>query len=467
MPEENFDLIVLGAGPGGYVASIRAAQLGLKVGCIEHEHLGGICLNWGCIPTKALIRSAEVYHLLKNGKNFGLSAENITFDFSQVVKRSRAISERLVKGVGFLFKKHAVTHINGHARLAVNKKVEVLDGAGSVIQVLNAKNMIIATGARPRELPGVAFDGEHIITSKEAMLLQEVPESMIIIGAGAIGVEFAYIYNAFGCKITLIEMLPNILPIEDTEITAVLTRAFKRSKIDMMTGTKVERIERTHNGVSVSVVADDGTQKDIHAEMALVAIGVQGNIENIGLEQVGVAVERGCIKVDEFYKTNIDGIYAIGDVIGPPWLAHVASAEGIAAVEKMTGMDVQPLNYDNAPGCTYCQPQVASVGLTEEAAQKKGYEIKIGRYPFLINGKALALGENQGLVKLIFDAKHGELLGAHIVGPEATELLAELVTARTLETTAHELIKTIHAHPTLTEGIMEAAAEAYDEAIHI
>ena len=467
MSEKEFDLIVIGAGPGGYVAAIRAAQLGLHVACVERENLGGICLNWGCIPTKALIRSAEVYQLFQHGKNFGLSTEGIAFDFSEIVKRSRKISERLTKGVGFLFKKHNVTHISGHAQLTTQKTVEVRSASGGETQTLKALNIIIATGARPRPLPGIAFDGKRIITSKEAMLLDRVPESMAIIGAGAIGVEFAYIYNSFGCNVTLIEMLPGILPIEDAEITAVVDRAFKRSRISVLAGTKVEKVNANGSGVTVTVATGDGSEKAIQTDKALVAIGVQGNIEDIGLEAVGIAIERGYIKVDEFYRTNIDGIYAIGDVIGPPWLAHVASAEGIAAVEKIAGLEVQPIDYDNVPGCTYCQPQVASVGLTEEKANERGYEIKIGRYPFLANGKALALGENQGLAKLIFDAKNGALLGAHIVGSEATELLAELVTARRLKATAHQLIKTMHAHPTLSEAIMEAAAAAYDEAIHI
>ncbi|MBN1351093.1 dihydrolipoyl dehydrogenase [candidate division KSB1 bacterium] len=466
MANATFDVIVIGAGPGGYVAAIRAAQLGMTVACVERDNLGGICLNWGCIPTKALIRSAEVFSLFQHSKNFGLSVENAAFDFKEIVSRSRKISERLTKGVGFLFKKNGVTHISGTARLTADKRVDVLDPAGTVTQTLSAKHIVIATGARPRTIPGVDFDGSRIITSKEAMLLDRVPESMVIIGAGAIGVEFAYIYSTFGCKVTLIEMLPTILPIEDSEITEVVARAFKRMKIEMLTNTRVEQVTKTGDGVAITTAAD-GQSKEIRAEMTLVAIGVRSNVETIGLEQAGISLEKGYIKVDEFYRTNIEGIYAIGDVIGPPWLAHVASAEAITAIEALAGHDVDPIDYHNIPGCTYCQPQVASVGLTEAAARGKGIDLKIGRYPFLANGKALALGENQGMVKLIFDSKNNTLLGAHIVGAEATELLAELVTARSLKATGRDLFKTIHAHPTLSEGIMEAAAAAYSEAIHV
>jgi len=466
MGEQSYDLIVIGAGPGGYVAAIRAAQLGMSVACIERDRLGGVCLNWGCIPTKALIRSAEVYHLYQNGKSFGLAAEAVTVDWPAIVARSRSVSERLTKGVAALFKKHNIAHLSGQARLTAQRQVEVLDAAGNRLQLLSAKHILIATGARPREIPGIRFDGQRIITSKEAMLVAAIPESMVIIGAGAIGIEFAYIYSTFGCKVTLIEMLPTLLPIEDTEITAVVARAFRRLKVDVMTETRVQEVALVNDGVGVTVTGKDGARKTIEARKALVAIGVQGNIENIGLEAAGVVVDRGYVKVDEFYRTSAPGIGAIGDVIGPPWLAHVASAEGIVAVEKLAGLDVKPIDYSNIPGCTYCQPQVASVGLTEDAAKKQGLEYKVGRYQFVANGKALALGENQGMVKLLFDARTEELLGAHIVGPEATELLGELVTARSLKATAQDLIKTIHAHPTLTEGIMEAAAAACGAAIH-
>jgi len=466
MNEHNFDLAIIGAGPGGYVAGIRAAQLGLKPVVIERDELGGVCLNWGCIPTKALLRSAEIYHQLKNLNKLGLSAEAIDFNWPKVVHRSRQIAGRASKGIAYLFKNKNVTHLKGHARLVANNRLEVSDEKGAGTDTVRADNIIIATGARPRALPGIAFDGKRIISSKEAMSLDELPGSMIIIGAGAIGVEFAYIFNSFGIKVTLIEMLPHILPVEDDDITAELTKLFKRKKIEIFTETQVDQLQVLSDGIQVSVSTPEGSRQ-LTAEIALLAIGVQGNVENTGLEKIGIAIEKGAIQVNENYQTNIPGVYAIGDVIGPPWLAHVASAEGIHAVEHIAGKSGPPLNYQNIPGCTYCQPQVASIGLTEKQAREQGIPLKIGRYPFLAHGKALALGENEGLVKLIFNANDDTFLGGHILGSEATELLAELSLARSFSARIEDFIQTIHAHPTLSEGILEAAAAAAGEAIHI
>ena len=463
---EKYDLVVLGTGPGGYVAAIRGAQLGMKVAVVEKDDVGGICLNWGCIPTKSLLRNAEIYHLFKRSKEFGFTVSGLEVDFSKVIKRSRQVSERLVKGIQYLLKKNKIDSIMGFGRLAKNNTIEVLDDKQKVIQTVHAKNIIVATGARPREIPNVKFDGKKVISSKEAMVLPSIPESMIIIGAGAIGIEFAYFYNAFGTKVTVVEMLPHILPIEDEEIVHVLERSFKKSKINVLVDTKVEAVDAKGKKVKVTVSNEKGEQK-LEADVALMAIGVQGNIENIGLDELGVELEKGYIKVDEFYQTNIPGIFAIGDIIGPPWLAHVASAEGITAVEFMADKNPKPVDYTNIPGCTYCIPQVASLGLTEEKAKEAGYELKIGRFPFRGIGKALAYGESEGMVKLIFDARYGELLGAHIVGADATELIAEMGIAKSQETTFEEIHKTIHAHPTMSEAIMEAAAAADGSAIHI
>ncbi len=463
---QSYDVTIIGAGPGGYPAAIRAAQLGFKVACIEAKHLGGICLNWGCIPTKSLLRNAELWETLKHADDFGLKFDNLSFDFSKIIQRSRDIANRLSKGVAYLFKKSNVTHIDAFGKLHSNSSIGLYDHDGNLKEEITSKHIIIATGARTRTLPGIEIDGKKVLSSTEAMILDHVPQSIAIIGAGAIGVEFAYFYNTLGSKITLIEMLPNILPIEDTEVSKELERNFRKAKIKMMTSTKVETLSHTDDGVSVTVSSDKGTEV-IEAEVAIMAVGVRGNVENIGLEQVGVEMDRGYIKVDAMYRTNISGLYAIGDVIGPPWLAHVATAEGIICVEAIAGKNPTPINYDNIPGCTYCQPQVASVGFTEQKAHEKGYELKIGKFPFTASGKAIAAGHTDGFVKLIFDAKYGELLGAHIIGSEATELIAELCMARTFEATEHEIIKTIHAHPTLSEAIMEAAAQAYGEAVNI
>lgn len=463
---EQYDVVIIGSGPGGYVAAIRAGQLGLKTAVVERAEIGGVCLNWGCIPTKALLHSAGLLQEMKESKKFGIIAPEVSVDFAAMVKNSRMVANRLSKGVEFLFKKNKVTTIRGNGKILAKGKVEVTAEDKSK-KVVEAKNIIVATGARPRAIPGIEFDGKKIISSKEALVLPDLPKSMVIIGAGAIGVEFAYFYSTLGTKVTLVEMLPHILPIEDKEVVDVVAKSFKRAGIDILTDTKVDKVSKNDKTVQVSVSSKDG-KKDLTAEMALVAIGVQGNIENIGLESVGIKIDRGFIQVDkQTLRTNVSGIYAIGDIIGPPWLAHVASAEGIAAVEAIAGKHYMPVDYDNIPGCTYCQPQVASLGLTEEKAREKGYDIKVGKFPFLASGKSLAMGHSEGFAKLIFDAKYGELLGAHIVGAEATELLAELGVAKTLETTADEIFNTIHAHPTLSEVIKEAAEDAYGMAIHI
>jgi len=461
----EYDLLVIGSGPGGYEAAIRAAQLGMKVGVVERDRLGGICLNWGCVPTKALLRSAEIAQLLNRAKDFGLKVNGIGFDFSAIIRRSREIADKLSKGVAYLFRKNNVEHLQGFGRFVNQSTVEVLRDE-KVVGTYRAKRVLIATGGKPKSLPGVPFDHKRILTSTDAMLLESPPSKMVIIGAGPIGIEFAYFYTTFGTKVSIIEMMPTILPLEDIEITKHLAARLSKMGIEIFVESRVETVELAESGVRVSVATRDGA-KVFDGDVALVAVGVEGNVENIGLESLGVEVNRSFIKVDERYRTNIEGIYAIGDVIGAPMLAHVASAEGIAAVEWMAGIDRQPVNYSNIPSCTYAVPQVARIGITEQEALQKGLEIKVGRFPFRANGKSLALGESEGFAKLIFDAKYGELLGAHIIGPEATELIAELGVAKTLESTAKEIIRTVHAHPTLSEAIMEAAAQAYGEAINI
>ncbi|MDH3600463.1 MAG: dihydrolipoyl dehydrogenase [Candidatus Tectomicrobia bacterium] len=460
------DLIVMGGGPGGYVAAIRAAQLGMNVSLVERDTLGGICLNWGCIPTKALLRNAEIYQLMQRGEEFGLLCDNVRVDFDKVIRRSRQVAERLTKGVAFLMRKNKINVINGMGRLAGAGVVTVHDADGVSQATLRAPHIILATGARPRELPGLPFDHPHVVHSSEAMILSEIPESLAIIGAGAIGVEFAYLYNTFGSRVTLIEMLPQILSVEDHEISQALHQSLTKQGIDILVDSRVDNAGLMSDGVRLQVRTPDG-ERTIESSKVLVAIGVQGNIEQLGLDTAGVHNERGFIPVDAQCRTNVQGIYAIGDVNGPPCLAHVASAEGIATVEAIAGQDTQGVNRQNIPGCTYCQPQVASVGLTETAAREAGHDIRIGRFPFQASGKALAVGESEGLVKVIFDTETDELLGAHIIGSEATDLIAEVGIARTLETTHYEILKTVHAHPTLSEAIMEAVGDAYDEAIHI
>jgi dihydrolipoamide dehydrogenase len=462
--ERSFDVVVIGGGPGGYTTAIRSAQLGMKTGIIERDRLGGICLNWGCIPSKALLKNAEILQTFKKSTEWGISYDNLKIDFPKIIQRSRGVADRLSKGVEFLMKKNKIEYLAGTATLTGPGSIEVATSGGT--DRVSAKHIIVATGARPRAIPGVAFDRKKIITSTEAMTLPKQPASMIIIGAGAIGMEFAYFYNAIGTKVTVVEMMPGILPIEDRELTKLMETSFKKQGMEILTGTKVEGVKATADGVTVSVSGAEG-KKDLQGDVALVAIGVQGNVENIGLEKLGVTVERNHINVDQDYRTNVPGVYAIGDVIGPPWLAHVASAEGIHCVEAIAGRKPEPLDYGSIPGCTYCQPQIASVGLTEAKAREAGHELKIGTFPFRPLGKAVAIGETEGMVKLIFDAKYGELLGAHIMGSEATEMIAELVVAKRLETTGKDLFHAVHAHPTLSEAVMEAAAAAYGEAINI
>ena len=464
MAKRQYDVTVIGGGPGGYVAAIRAAQLGMRVGLIEREKLGGVCLNWGCVPSKALIKSAELYNAFKKSQEFGITHTGLSYDFPKIIARSRGIADRVSKGVEYLMRKNKIEIVSGTAKLTGKNSIEVTK-ENKVADTVKTKNIIIATGGRSCSIPGVTIDRKKIITSYEAMTLPEPPKSMIIIGGGAIGVEFAYFYNSFGTKVTIIEMLPSVLPIEDKEITKILDSNLRKSSIDILTSTKVERVKVSD--IVTATVSDKDGKKDIIADIALMAVGVQANIENLGLEALGIKLERGFIAVNEFGKTNIDGIYAVGDVAGPPLLAHVASHEGIISVDYIAGKVKRGIDKTNIPSCTYCQPQVASVGLTEEVAIAKGYKIKVGRFPFRPLGKAMASGETEGIVKLIFDEKFGELLGAHIIGSEATEMIAELGIAKALETTWEELFNTMHAHPTLSEAVMEAAGQAFDVAINI
>ena len=466
--QKQYDIAILGGGPGGYVAAIRAGQLGFKTVVIDKDNLGGICLNWGCIPTKSLLKNAEIFDQIKNhGEDFGIKSTGLEYDFKRIIKRSRDIADRVSKNVEILVKKYKSDRIRGFGKFISPNHLEVSDEKGKVIQTINADKIIIATGARPRNIPSIPIDKKNIITSTEAMSLGKIPKELIVIGAGAIGVEFAYFYSALGTKVTIIEMLTHILPIEDEEISVTLEKSYKKRGIEILTSATVEKAEIKGNKVSVSVKVN-GENKVLTAEKVLNSIGVVGNVEGIGLEEIGVQTEKNQIKVNkETYETNIPGIFAIGDVIGPPWLAHVASAEGIHCVERLKGIMHPPIDYNNIPGCTYCQPQVASVGFTESKAKEKGYEIKVGKFPFLASGKAFAIGEREGFVKIIFDAKYGEILGGHIIGSEATEMIAEIALARSLEATGESIIKTVHAHPTLSEAVMEAAANAYGEGIHI
>ncbi|MBC8214602.1 MAG: dihydrolipoyl dehydrogenase [Candidatus Marinimicrobia bacterium] len=458
----NYQIIIIGAGPGGYVAAIRASQLGKKVAVVESTHLGGVCLNWGCIPTKTLLKNAEVYEQVKNAKKFGVEVGDIEINWTKNIKRSRDVSKKLARGIGFLFKKNNIKWIQAQGKLIDENTIETIDSDGNVDQI-SADNIIIATGARPRWFAGMEPDGNKIITSKEALVLENQPNSIAVIGAGAIGVEFAHFFNTFGTKVTLIEALQNILPIEDEEISQELERIFKKRKINIHTNTMVRNIEKSDDGVIVHL--KDG--KIIETEKALISVGVQGNIENIGLEKVGIALENGWIKTDGYMKTNIENIYAIGDIAGPPWLAHIASTEGITAVEYLSGLNPNEMSYENTPGCTYCHPEVASVGLTEKQAVETGKEVRIGKFPFRALGKATAIGEQDGFVKVIYDAKSGKMLGCHIIGVGATDLIAEAGLAQKLGATDNDLLKTIHAHPTLSEAIMEATADAIGEAIHL
>jgi len=464
----KYDVLVLGSGPGGYVAAIRASQLGLKTAVIERESLGGICLNWGCIPTKALLKSAKVFEYLNHASDFGITVEGGKADFGAVIKRSRGVADGMSKGIQFLFKKNKIDAIMGNGILKKDKKIEVTAADGTKT-TYEADHVIIATGARAKELPGIAIDKKNIIGYREAMSLPSMPESMVVIGAGAIGVEFAYFYHTMGTKVTVVEFMENgLVPREDAEISKELNKIYKKKGMTILGNTAVEKVDIS--GTKKKVTVKDrktGESQVIECDVVLSATGVTPNLENIGLEEVGISIEKGFIKVDEFYNTSVKGYYAIGDVLPTQALAHLASAEGITCVEKIAGQHVQPIDYGNVPGCTYCSPEVASVGYTEVAAKEAGYELKIGKFPFAASGKAAAGGVKDGFVKLIFDAKYGELLGAHFIGDNVTEMIAEIVVARKLETTGHEMIKSIHPHPTMSEAIMEAAAAAYGEVIHI
>lgn len=461
----SYDVIVVGSGPGGYVAAIRASQLGLKVAIIERAELGGICLNWGCIPTKALLKSANVFEYINHAADYGITVKSADADFPAIVKRSRTVAEGMSNGIQFLMKKNKIDVIKGTANLKKGQKIAV-EGDDKTVTEYEAKHIIIATGARSRELPNLPQDGKKIIGYREALVLPKLPKKMVVVGSGAIGSEFAYFYNAMGVEVTLIEFLPSIVPLEDEEVSKQLERSFKKAGINVMTNSSVESVDTKGSGCKVLVKTKKGDET-IECDVVLSAVGIKRNIENIGLEEVGIVVDKDIIITNDYYQTNIPGYYAIGDVTKGHALAHVASAEGIICVEKIAGVHTEPLDYGNIPGCTYCSPEVASVGMTEKMALEKGYEIKVGKFPFSASGKASAAGHKDGFVKLIFDAKYGELLGGHLIGANVTEMVAELVAIRKLETTGHELIKTVHPHPTMSEAIMEAAAAAYGEVIHM
>lgn len=462
----QYDLVIIGSGPGGYVGAIRASQLGLKVAVVEKSELGGVCLNWGCIPTKSLLKSAAVFEYIQHAEEYGIKIEGETkADFEAMVKRSRDVADGMSKGIQFLFKKNKIDVINGTGKLKDKQTVEVKKEDGST-QDVSAKHIMLATGARSRELPNLPQDGEKVIGYRKALTLKKQPESMIVVGSGAIGSEFAYFYNSIGTKVTLVEYLPNIVPLEDEEVSKQLARSFKKANINVMVSSEVLSVDTS--GKKVKAVIKTSKGEETHeADIILSAVGIAANLEGIGLEELGVEVEKGKIKVDEFYRTSVKGVYAIGDIVPGQALAHVASAEAIICVEKIAGQNPQPIDYNNIPGCTYTSPEVASVGMTEAAAKKAGFEVKVGKFPFSASGKASAAGHKDGFVKLLFDAKYGELLGAHLIGANVTEMVAELVVARKLEITGHELIKSIHPHPTMSEAIMEAAAAAYGEVIHI
>ena len=460
----NYDIIVIGSGPGGYVTAIRAAQLGFKTAVIEKENLGGICLNWGCIPTKALLKSAQVFKYINHAEDFGLNKVEASFDFPNVVQRSRGVAEKMSKGVEFLMKKNNIDVIFGTAKVKPGKKVAVeKDGA---VTEYTAEHIVLATGARSRELPNLPQDGKKVIGYRQALTLPKQPKSMIVVGSGAIGVEFAYFYATLGTEVTVVEFMPNIVPVEDEDVSKHLEKSFKKAKIKVMTNASVESVDTSGDGVKAQVKTEKGVV-ELQADILLSAVGITANIENIGLEEVGIKTEKGRVVVDEWYRTSVPGYYAIGDILPTQALAHVASAEGITCVEKIKGLDVERIDYGNIPGCTYCTPEIASVGLTEKQAKEKGYEIKVGKFPFSASGKATANGDTDGFVKVIFDAKYGEWLGCHMIGTGVTEMIAEAVAARKLETTGHEILKTVHPHPTLSEAVMEAIAAAYGEVIHI
>ena len=461
----SYDVIVIGSGPGGYVTAIRASQLGLKTAVVERSELGGVCLNWGCIPTKALLKSANVFEYIQHADDYGIKVDGAEINFDNIVKRSRNVADGMSKGIQFLMKKNKIDIITGTGKIKPGKKVDVTDADGNVTEH-SGKNIIIATGARSRSLPSLPQDGKRIIGYRDAMVLKKQPKSMVIVGSGAIGVEFAYFYNTIGTDVTVVEFLPNIVPNEDVDVSKALEKSFKKQGIKIMTNSSVESVDTSGELSKVKVKTSKG-EEIIEAELVLSAVGIQANIENLGLEDVGIIVDKGRVIVDDFYQTNIPGYFAIGDTIPGPALAHVASAEGITCVEKIAGMDAEAIDYNNIPGCTYCSPEIASVGYTEAQAKEEGYDIKIGKFPFSASGKASAAGTKDGFVKVIYDAKYGEWLGAHFIGANVTEMIAEAVAARKLETTGHDILKTIHPHPTLSEAVMEATAAAYDEVIHL
>lgn len=462
----SYDIIVIGSGPGGYVTAIRASQLGLKTAIIERESLGGICLNWGCIPTKALLKSANVFEYISHASDYGITVKDASADFSAMIDRSRGVANGMSNGIQFLMKKNKIDVIKGSGSVKAGKKVAVTAEDGTVTEYVASKGVIIATGARSRQLPNLPQDGSKIIGYREAMSLKSQPKKLVVVGSGAIGVEFAYFYNSIGTEVTIVEYLPNIVPVEDEEVSKQLEKSFKKAGIQIMTNASVESVDTSGKGCVVSVKTAKGEEK-IECDVVLSAVGIETNIQGIGLEEVGIATDRGRILVDDYYQTNIPGYYAIGDIVPGPALAHVASAEGIICVEKIAGHHPEPLDYGNIPGCTYCSPEVASVGITEKAAKEQGLEIKVGKFPFSASGKASAAGAKDGFVKLIFDAKYGELLGAHMIGANVTEMIAEIVAIRKLEVTGEALIKTVHPHPTMSEAVMEAAAAAYGEVIHL
>ena len=460
----TYDIIVVGSGPGGYVTAIRASQLGFKTAVVEKESLGGVCLNWGCIPTKALLKSAQVFEYLKHASDYGLTVKEYDKDFDAVVNRSRNVAAGMSKGVQFLMKKNKIDVLQGHGKVLARKKVSVTEGKSETIY--DAKNIIIATGARSRELPNLPQDGEKVIGYRKAMTLDKQPKKMIVVGSGAIGIEFAYFYNAMGTEVTIVEYQNRIVPIEDEEVSNQLERTFKKSGIEILTSAEVTAVDTKGKGVTATVKTKK-EELSLKADIVLSAVGIKTNLEDLGLEEIGIAVDRDKILVNDFYQTNQPGYYAIGDITAGPALAHVASAEGIICVEKIANMNVEPLDYGNIPGCTYCYPEIASVGITEQQAKDKGLDIKVGKFPFSASGKAQASGNSDGFVKVIFDAKYGEWLGCHMIGAGVTDMIAEAVVGRKLETTGHEILKTVHPHPTMSEAVMEAVADAYDEVIHL
>lgn len=464
---KEFDVCVIGSGPGGYVAAIRASQLGFNTAIVEKRHLGGVCLNIGCIPTKALLRSAEVYESIEHAGDYGVKVKDASVDFGGMVKRSRNVADKMSKGVQFLMKANKVEVFEGKGIFESKDQIKVVDDKDKTKEQIKAKNFIIATGARPRELPNIEIDGKMVIDSEKAMQLEKQPKKMVIIGAGAIGVEFAYFYHAIGTEVTIVELQDSLVPVEDKDIGKELGKIYKKKGMDIRTGSTVEKVEKKGSGVKVTIKSGD-KEETVEADVVLSAVGVTGNVEGIGLDEIGVKHEKGAIEVDkETYQTSVDGIYAIGDVAGAPWLAHKASHEGIICVEKLAGEDPLPMNYNNIPGCTYCEPQIASVGYTEAQAKEEGYDILVGKFPFSASGKAAGLGHEEGFVKVIFDKKYGEWLGCHMIGSHVTELIAEAVVARDLETTGHEIISAVHPHPTMSESVMEAVAEAYGEGVHL